>query len=393
MDSYLERLQQAIASATHDVSQRGIDPPSGRLSEWHVVYGGSTRASLPDLHGDSERPGAVFTGRKTAGHSDQPEAASAHLSGDWAELFSTRSKVTGTRSSQGYVSGQSSGRNRTSDRHHGSLACRMRITLWSRNQSDGPSHPRTAHRTAMAKISLGARAAPCETNLEVTTSLASITGAPLLASFLREGGRSESGITLWYLMSSHYATRALFLELITTETEKPHFSQREMGHPFRSDSVPSSRISQLTRGPRPVRLTSCPVPSDRPTPSWHRRRLFASGRSAVCTGRLPCPMNPGCADVAGVGVERGGAQAIFALGHIQFTRKQVDLGLLIGNLLLPLVVRFCRVGAVRLLGSVLRLGIGRGSGRRVFQSSRRQCQRWSRDWRLPESLRGISLRR
>ena len=47
--------------------------------------------------------------------------------------------------------------------------------------------------------------------------------------------------------------------------------------------------------------------------------------------------------VAGVGIECGGAQAILALGHIQFAREQVDLALLGGNLLLPFFVRLLRI--------------------------------------------------
>ena len=54
--------------------------------------------------------------------------------------------------------------------------------------------------------------------------------------------------------------------------------------------------------------------------------------------------------VAGVGVERGGAQLIFALHHIELARKQIHLVVLLSNFVLPLLVlglavfRFIAVG-------------------------------------------------
>src|SRR5439155_18850158 len=42
--------------------------------------------------------------------------------------------------------------------------------------------------------------------------------------------------------------------------------------------------------------------------------------------------------VAGVGVERGGAQLIFALHHIELARKQIHLVALVGNFVFPLLV-------------------------------------------------------
>ena len=49
MDSYLERLQQAIASATHGMTSEELTRhPEGT----EVVHGRNTRASLSDLHRD-----------------------------------------------------------------------------------------------------------------------------------------------------------------------------------------------------------------------------------------------------------------------------------------------------------------------------------------------------
>jgi hypothetical protein len=62
--------------------------------------------------------------------------------------------------------------------------------------------------------------------------------------------------------------------------------------------------------------------------------------------------------IAGVGVEGGSAQAILALSYIEFAREQIDLALLVGNFLLPLVVDFLCVRGVRLPAGVFLLRSG-----------------------------------
>ena len=67
--------------------------------------------------------------------------------------------------------------------------------------------------------------------------------------------------------------------------------------------------------------------------------LLFLGNLLFVLGVFLVPCGRAAEAVAGVGIESGGAQAILALGHIQFTREQVNFALLIGNLLLPGVVR------------------------------------------------------
>src|SRR5579862_881573 len=81
--------------------------------------------------------------------------------------------------------------------------------------------------------------------------------------------------------------------------------------------------------------------------------LLFLGNLLFVLGVFLVPCSRTAQAIAGVGIEGGGAQTILALGDIQFTRQQIDLALLIGNLLLPFVVGFLFVGGVRLLTSVL----------------------------------------
>ena len=88
MDSYLEQLQRAIAAATRGMTSEELTRhprarPNGTwcmaevLEHLYLTYTGTVKG-----------PGAVSAGRKSPGQSDHPEAASANIAGDWAELFS-----------------------------------------------------------------------------------------------------------------------------------------------------------------------------------------------------------------------------------------------------------------------------------------------------------------
>ena len=77
MDSYLERLQQAIASATRGMSNEDLTRQSGR----EVECGGSARTSLSDLHGNLEGLRTLPAGREAVGQRPHFQAESGIAAG------------------------------------------------------------------------------------------------------------------------------------------------------------------------------------------------------------------------------------------------------------------------------------------------------------------------
>ena len=113
--------------------------------------------------------GAVSAGRKTPGQSDHPEAASTIALVIGLNYFPQGSKSPERARPKGMSADKVMAEIGSQIATMGELLAECEARYGAANQSDGPSHPRTAHRAAVAKISLGARAAPCETNPEVNS--------------------------------------------------------------------------------------------------------------------------------------------------------------------------------------------------------------------------------
>ena len=160
MDSCLERLRQAIASATSDMSSEELTrQPEGKwsaaevLEHLYLTYTGTQKAfrALPES-------------RETAGRRSHFQTKSGGRRSHPVRLFSQGTEVSRSGSSPGHAAGKDRCRHRSPDRRHGQDHRAMRRALWLARESPGPSCPGSSDCEAMAEISPGPRKAPRETD-------------------------------------------------------------------------------------------------------------------------------------------------------------------------------------------------------------------------------------
>ena len=306
MDSHLERLRQTIASATRDMSVEELTrQPEGK---WSAAR--STRASLPDLHRNAEGFRTLPESGEAAGRRSHFQTESGDHRGHRAWLFSQRTEVP----RPGFPRGLSAEK----------IVAEI-----------GPQIVAMDQAIAQCEERYGARV--------------KVLDHPVLGPLTARQWRK------FHLAHGRHHVKQIL------DTERKRLAAVEPDLRRLKKSLRPEPEALMNRSVRAYCRNLAGTPALRAC-SFRSSSAFLASSTAFCFWAICClywasslSHVAGAAQaVAGVGIERGGAQAIFALRYIQFARQQVNLALLIGNLLLPLVVHFLRVGGVVLL-VVLRL--------------------------------------
>ena len=161
MDSYLQRLQDGITSATLGITAEDLHRhPEGKwstaevLEHLYLTYTGTVKGFTRCLEAGKPLASKPTGGGKGCGRLS---------SRNW-DIFPMAGPLRREPTSERHGGREGPDGNWINHHTDGRVNQPVRGAVWQADQSAGPSRSGSAHHAAVAQISLGARTAPYETN-------------------------------------------------------------------------------------------------------------------------------------------------------------------------------------------------------------------------------------